>query len=68
MPAFYTHKRFGEEVIAHLPPSFSENIQKYLEAFVLGTQGPDILFYHHPIRKNPTRQKGVDAHNTSANG
>lgn len=68
MPAFYTHKRFGEEVIAHLPPAFLENIQKHPEAFVLGAQGPDILFYHHPIRKNPTRQIGVDMHHASADG
>jgi len=66
MPAFYAHKRFGEAVIATLPPAFQENIQKYIDAFRLGTQGPDILFYHHPIRANAVRQKGVDLHHQSA--
>ena len=68
MPAFYTHKYFGEEVIATLPPAFSENIQKYPEAFYLGTQGPDILFYHQTLRKNPIKTKGMDAHIASADG
>ena len=68
MPAFYAHKRFGEEVISAMPPAFSEILQKYPTAFYLGTQGPDILFYHQPIRKNPIKQKGVDTHHTSADG
>ena len=68
MPAFYTHKRFGEEVIATLPPAFSVAIEKYPESFYLGTQGPDILFYHQPIRKNPIKKKGMDTHLTSADG
>ena len=66
MPAFYTHKRFGEEVIATLPPSFVKNIQKYKEAFYLGTQGPDILFYHRPLDKNPIKIKGMQLHLTAA--
>ncbi len=66
MPAFYTHKRFGEEVIATLPPAFLENIQKYKEAFDLGTQGPDILFYHRPLQKNPIKTKGMQIHHTAA--
>ncbi len=68
MPAFYTHKRFGEDVIATLPPAFSENIQKFKEAFYLGTQGPDILFYHQPLRKNPIKTKGTEIHHTDAEG
>ena len=68
MPALYAHKRFGEEVIANLPPSFADIIQKYPTAFYLGTQGPDILFYHQPIRKNPIKTKGMDTHLTSADG
>ena len=68
MPAIYAHNRFGEAVIATLPPSFRDFLKKYNEAFCLGTQGPDILFYHRPIKSNPTRKKGMDMHLTPAEG
>ena len=66
MPAIYAHDRFGEAVIAHLPPSFSEILQKYPEALHLGFQGPDIMFYHKPITKNAPKQIGIDMHHTPA--
>jgi len=66
MPAIYAHYSFGERVLSTLPPILSENIRRFKEAFALGTQGPDILFYHHPIKKNPTRKKGSDLHFLSA--
>lgn len=68
MPAIYAHMRFGEAVNATLPPSFSEITEKYPEAFCLGTQGADILFYHKPLRSNPIKKKGSDVHHTSADG
>ena len=68
MPAFYAHKRFGEEVLATLPENISKGIQNHPIAFYLGTQGPDILFYHQPIRKNPIKKKGMDTHLASADG
>ena len=66
MPAFFAHKAFGEEVISYLPPSFQENIKKHIHAFVLGTQGPDILFYHKPFSANDVKKKGMDLHLRSA--
>lgn len=66
MPAFYAHKHFGEAVLKTLPHAFRENLKKFPEAFYLGTQGPDILFYHHPIKKNPIKKKGMDMHLTAA--
>lgn len=62
MPAVYAHCRFGEELISYLPPSFQQGLAPYMDAFRLGTQGPDILFYHKPLKSNPLRQKGVDMH------
>ncbi|MBQ8295159.1 MAG: zinc dependent phospholipase C family protein [Clostridia bacterium] len=65
MPAIYTHVEFGEEVLEMLPPAFREVKGKYPEAFYLGTQGPDPLFYHKIMKKkakNPVRKKGWDLH------
>lgn len=66
MPAVYAHYTFGLKVLNALPKSLTENILRFREAFELGTQGPDILFYHHPIKKNSIRQKGSDMHFVSA--
>ena len=62
MPAVYAHRRFGEEVISYLPPSFQKGIEPYREAFLLGTQGPDVLFYHRPLKSNSLRKKGSAMH------
>ena len=62
MPAIYAHLRFGDKVISYLPPSFRDCVEKYPEAFHLGTQGPDILFYHQPMKKNELRSFGMKMH------
>ena len=62
MPALYAHLRFGNEVLNGLPKSFQALITEYPEAFALGTQGPDILFYHHPMKKNEIRLYGTKLH------
>lgn len=62
MPALYTHYRFGQAVETTLPPTLREILQQYKEAFALGTQGPDILFYHKPMKKNDVRSRGVALH------
>ena len=67
MPAVYAHLRFGEEVVKSLPPVYSSLTQKYPEAFALGTQGPDILFYHQPFKANELKTRGTDFHNVSGN-
>ena len=68
MPAIYAHDRFGEEVVKTLPPSFAQLYEKYTEAFRLGFQGPDILFYHQPFKKNAIRTRSTQLHITSAGG
>jgi len=62
MPAIYAHMRFGEAVIKDLPPTFQEKVNEFFPAFLLGTQGPDILFYHKPLQSNPIKKKGMDIH------
>ncbi len=66
MPALYAHCRFGEEVIKTLPAYFSAFVEEYPQAFALGTQGPDILFYHHPMKKNEIRTYGTRLHALAA--
>ena len=62
MPALYAHLRFGEEVIKLLPAQLVKTIDKHPEAFALGTQGPDILFYHKPMKANELRARGTFLH------
>ncbi len=65
MPAIFTHIQFGKEVAKTLPKELRELIERHLPTFYLGTQGPDILFYHKPLRskkKNPIRKLGWDMH------
>lgn len=65
MPAIYTHARFGEEVLSVLPAYLASPVEKHKESFYLGTQGPDLLFYHKPFKskkKNPARKKGWYLH------
>ena len=65
MPALYAHLRFGEEVAKILPEPYQNIIQQYPEAFALGTQGPDILFYHKPTKVNDIRARGTYLHTLS---
>jgi len=69
MPAIYTHLRFGEEVAKTLPKPFTALIKKYVDAFHLGTQGPDVLFYHRPLKKkkNDVRKLALPVHALSGN-
>ena len=66
MPAFYAHRLFGERVFACLPQALQDDLVLHKAAFILGTQGPDILFYHKPFSKNATKEKGMQMHLTSA--
>ena len=65
MPAIYAHLRFGEEVAKTLPAPYVSLIERFPEAFALGTQGPDILFYHHPMKKNDIKKRGTYLHTFS---
>ena len=62
MPAAYAHRRFGEELISYLPPSFQKGLAPYMDTFFLGTEGPDVMFYHQPLKSNPVRKKASTMH------
>ena len=59
MPAFYTHLRFGREVLNTLPEPYTKVVEQFPEAFDLGTQGPDVLFYHKPLKSNDIRKRAT---------
>ncbi len=65
MPAIFTHIQFGKEVAKELPRELRSLVAAHPQAFYAGTQGPDLLFYHKPLKKkakNPARKKGWDLH------
>ncbi|MBQ3221297.1 MAG: zinc dependent phospholipase C family protein [Clostridia bacterium] len=66
MPAIYAHLQFGEAVIKALPPAFFDMKEKYPDAFALGTQGPNLLSFHHPFQNSLVRSLSTRYHNASA--
>lgn len=66
MPAFYAHKRFGNDVIQHIPSPLQQVIYKYRAQFDIGLQGPDIFFFYKPYRKTKVATYGNHLHAISA--
>ena len=62
MPAIYTHRRFGQEVLARLPESEKSIVENYRELYDIGLHGPDILFYYHPLSRNSVNLTGSRTH------
>ncbi len=62
MPSTYAHYRFGQEVFSQLSASLQQVILQEKALFDLGLHGPDLLFYYHPLRPNPTNQVGYELH------
>ncbi|XOQ45049.1 MAG: Zn-dep-PLPC domain-containing protein [Clostridium sp.] len=53
MPGLYAHYLFGSKVKDLLPKQLACIIEKHPEEYLLGLQGPDILFYYHPLWRRP---------------
>ena len=64
MPASFTHQCFGDDVM-HISP-YKQFIQQHQEMFYLGLQGPDLLFYYHPTKKNLINGRGGMLHEEKA--
>ena len=62
MPAAYAHYRFGRDLLAHLPQEKQDLIQDHRTLYDLGLQGPDLLFYCHPLRNDPLNGQGARIH------
>lgn len=62
MPAHYAHLLFGQKVLAALRGPVGEVARRDRYAFLAGLQGPDILFYYHPLSSNPVKREGDAIH------
>ena len=62
MPSHYTHMVFGRLVLAALPDAPRALLWSHRAAYNIGLQGPDVLFYYHPLTKNPVRREGSEIH------
>lgn len=67
MPATYAHLRFGRTVLAQLGDTpTAALIKKHRDLFEIGLQGPDILFFYHPLSSHPINRLGHWLHTQTA--
>ena len=62
MPSTYAHRRFGANVLDHLPASLREKLEAHRELYDIGLHGPDLLFYYHAAKSNPVGALGNAMH------
>ena len=65
MPCIYAHDSFGTKVASVLPQQIQSIIKTYKDEFRIGLQGPDFLFFYHPLWKLRTNQMGYWQHEHS---
>lgn len=65
MPQTYAHQYYGDLVYGQLPQEIQTVIDGHRDLYDIGLQGPDILFYYHPLWHNPVAQLGNDMHEWS---
>ncbi len=66
MPTTYAHYTFGQEVLENLNDEIKSMINKNKDLYNIGLHGPDILFYHKPLKSNPISRKGNELHEQHA--
>lgn len=66
MPGLYAHYLFGRDVFERLPEGLKAVAQKERREFTLGLQGPDLLFYYHPLRRSRVCRQGLRIHREAA--
>ena len=62
MPCIYAHDSFGSKVAKTLPKELQHIIKSHEKEFQIGLQGPDFLFFYHPLFKLRTNQMGYWQH------
>lgn len=62
MPALYAHYRFGCQALPGLDPAIQAVIRKHRRFYDMGLQGPDFLFYCHPLSKHSTSRYASQLH------
>lgn len=65
MPSTYAHYYFGQLVLKQLPKDKQKIIQENRQLFDIGLHGPDIVFYHQPLKKNAICSSGYAMHDKS---
>lgn len=66
MPAGYAHFDFGQQVLEKLDKPIQERLRKRIDLYNIGVHGPDILFYHKALKKNPIKDLGFAMHKQKA--
>jgi len=66
MPANYTHYRFGRAALEHLPNLGFLQTGHCRQAFLTGLHGPDLLFFHRPIKQDAICRLGYAMHQKPA--
>ncbi len=67
MPTTYAHYAFGQEVLKTLDGEIKKTIDNNINLYNIGLHGPDILFYHQPLKPNQISKIGHDLHEQNAN-
>lgn len=62
MPSTYAHRRFGANVLDHLPAPLREKLEAHRELYDIGLHGPDVLFYYHAEKSTPVAALGNAMH------
>ena len=62
MPSTYAHRRFGVNVLEHLPDELRAQLEQNRELYDIGLHGPDLLFYYHAAKSNPVGALGNAMH------
>lgn len=63
MPSVYAHNRFGNDILELLPKNTKSILLDHKDLYNLGLQGPDLLFFYHPVYHNYVNQLGHQIHN-----
>ena len=66
MPSTYAHRRFGTNVLEHLPDELRAQLEQNRELYDIGLHGPDLLFYYHAAKSNPVGALGNAMHEVPA--
>ena len=62
MPSTYAHRRFGANVLGHLPDALRAQLEHDRELYDIGLHGPDLLFYYHAASSTPVSALGNAMH------
>lgn len=66
MPANYAHYRFGRDILDRLPELEFLHSGHCRQAFLTGLHGPDLLFFHKPLKRDAICQLGYAMHQRPA--